>query len=119
MVNRQQEQLILRLWRDWCRVWPEHYGRDSLQVKPEGYDPVFDVIPSQAYRDFLLEVVRDHPQLKQLNPFEVVDAALNQTPAPEAPSGIQSPAVAEVSLEGAVDSQVEGHEETGTAADSA
>lgn len=84
-VTRQQEQMILRLWRDWCRLWPEQYGHESLQVKVDGYDPVFDVIPSQAYKDFFFEVVRGHPHLKNLNAFEVVDAALNQVRAPEAP----------------------------------
>jgi len=83
-VTRQQEQLILRLWREWCEVWPEQYGHASLEVKPEGFDPVFDVIPSQTYRDFYLEVVRDHPELRRLNVFEVVDTALNQIRAPEA-----------------------------------
>ena len=73
----------MRLWRDWCRVWPEQYGHESLSVRADGYDPVFDVIPSQAYKDFYLEVVCDHPVLRGLNPFEVVDAALNQTRAPE------------------------------------
>ncbi len=82
-VTREQEQLILRLWREWCKVWPEQYGHASLEVKPEGYDPVFDVIPSQAYKDFYLEVVCDHPTLRQLNVFEVVDTALNQIRAPE------------------------------------
>jgi len=82
-VTRQQEAIILRLWRDWCRLWPEHYGPVSLQVSPEGYDPVFDVIPSQAYKDFYLEVVCDHPQLKALNAFEVIDTALNQVRTPE------------------------------------
>ena len=82
-VTRQQEQMILRLWRDWCRLWPEHYGHDSLQVKPQGYDPVFDVIPCQTYKDFYLEVVRGHPTLKNLNVFEVIDTALNQVRAPE------------------------------------
>ena len=89
--------MILRLWRDWCRFWPEHYGHDSLQVKPQGYDPVFDVIPCQTYRDFYLEVVRGHPQLKQLNVFEVIDTALNQGRAPE--SATQAPRVAEVELD--------------------
>jgi hypothetical protein len=83
-VTRQQEQLILRLWREWCKVWPEQYGHSSLDVKPEGYDPVFDVIPSQAYKDFYLEVVSGHPALRQLNVFEVVDVALNEIRAPEA-----------------------------------
>jgi len=83
-VTRQQEQIILRLWREWCRVWPEQYGRASLEVKPEGYDPVFDVIPSQAYKDFYLEVVSGHPLLRSLNVFEVIDTALNQVKAPEA-----------------------------------
>ena len=78
--------MILRLWRDWCKLWPEQYGHESLQVKAGGYDPVFDVIPSQAYKDFYLEVVRGHPQLKSLNVFEVVDTALNQTRAPESSS---------------------------------
>jgi hypothetical protein len=89
--------MILRLWRDWCRVWPEQYGHESLQVKPQGYDPVFDVIPCQTYKDFYLEVVRDHPQLKQLNVFEVIDTALNQGQAPESPS--EAPRVAEVELD--------------------
>jgi hypothetical protein len=86
-VNRQQETIILRLWRDWCRLWPEQYGRDSLQVKPEGFDPVFDVIPSQTYKDFYLEVICGHPTLKHLNVFEVIDTALNQVRAPES-SGV-------------------------------
>ncbi len=85
-MKRQQEQMILRLWRDWCKLWPEQYGHESLQVNPGGYDPVFDVIPSQAYKDFYLEVVRGHPLLKSLNVFEVVDTALNQTRAPESAS---------------------------------
>ena len=75
--------MILRLWRDWCRLWPEQYGHNSLEVQPAGYDPVFDVIPSQAYKDFYLEVVRGHPKLKSLNVFEVIDTALNQIRAPE------------------------------------
>ncbi|XOV82914.1 MAG: hypothetical protein ACFHXK_18910 [bacterium] len=75
--------MILRLWRDWCRLWPEQYGHESLQVKPQGYDPVFDVIPSQAYKDFYLEVVCGHPLLKSMNVFEVIDVALNQVRAPE------------------------------------
>jgi len=54
-----------------------------LQVKPEGFDPVFDVIPSQTYKDFYLEVIRGHPTLKHLNVFEVIDTALNQIRAPE------------------------------------
>jgi hypothetical protein len=82
-VTRQQQQLILRLWQDWCRVWPEQYGHESLRVKPEGYDPVFDVVPSQTYKDFYFEVVRGHPKLRFLNAFEVVDTALNQVRAPE------------------------------------
>lgn len=82
-MTRQQEQVILRLWRDWCKLWPEQYGHDSLQVKPEGFDPVFDVIPSQTYKDFYLEVIRGHPTLKHLNVFEVIDTALNQIRAPE------------------------------------
>lgn len=86
-MNRQQQDLILRLWRDWCRVWPRHYGHGSLDVKPEGYDPSFDLIPAQTYKDFYFEVVRGHPMLKHLNAFEIVDVALNQTRAPEtAPS---------------------------------
>ena len=102
-VTRQQEQMILRLWRDWCRLWPEQYGHDSLQVKPQGYDPVFDVIPSQTYKDFYLEVVRGHPVLKTLNVFEVIDVTLNQVRAPET-SSVSAPAkpaaarVAEVDL---------------------
>ncbi len=102
-VTRQQEQMILRLWRDWCRLWPEQFGHESLQVKPQGYDPVFDVIPSQTYKDFYLEVVRGHPSLKTLNVFEVIDVTLNQVRAPET-SGVGAPAkpaaarVAEVDL---------------------
>ncbi len=84
-MTRQQELIILRLWRDWCRLWPVQYGHESLQVKAGGYDPVFDVIPSRTYKDFYLEVVRSHPGLNNLNPFEVVDTALNQVRAPEAP----------------------------------
>ena len=84
-MERQQERLILRLWKDWCRLWPEQYGHESLQVKPEGYDPVFDVIPSQTYKDFYFEVVRGHPTLKHINAFEVIDTALNQIGAPETP----------------------------------
>ena len=82
-MTRQQEAMILRLWRAWCRIWPEQYGHESLQVGAEGYDPVFDVIPGQAYKDFYYEVVLDHPDLKGLNAFEVIDTALNQTRAPE------------------------------------
>ncbi|MCR9258916.1 MAG: hypothetical protein NXH95_04295 [Pseudomonadaceae bacterium] len=102
-MTRQQEQMILRLWRDWCRLWPEQFGHESLQVKPQGYDPVFDVIPSQTYKDFYLEVVRGHPSLKTLNVFEVIDVALNQVRAPET-SSVSAPAkpaaarVAEVDL---------------------
>ncbi len=77
--------MILRLWQDWCRLWPEYYGHNSLEVTPAGYDPVFDVIPSQAYKDFYLEVVCGHPKLKNLNVFEVIDTALNQIRAPESP----------------------------------
>ena len=103
VVERQQEQMILRLWRDWCRLWPEQYGHESLQVKPQGYDPVFDVIPSQTYKDFYLEVVRGHPVLKTLNVFEVIDVALNQVRAPETstvgtPGKIAAARVAEVDL---------------------
>lgn len=82
-MNRREERTILRLWKDWCKLWPEQYGHESLQVRAEGYNPVFDVVPSQAYKDFYLEVVRDHPMLKHLNVFEVVDTALNQIRAPE------------------------------------
>ena len=82
-MQRQQQQLILRLWKEWCRIWPEQYGHESLEVKPEGYDPIFDVVPSQAYKDFYFEVVRGHPNLRGLSAFEVIDAALNQTRAPE------------------------------------
>lgn len=78
--------MILRLWRDWCRLWPEQYGHESLQVKEEGYDPVFDIIPIQAYKDFYMEVVRGHPVLKALSVFDVIDTALNQTRAPESSS---------------------------------
>lgn len=65
-------------------MWPEQYGLNSLQVRPGGFDPVFDVIPAQTYKDFYLEVVCGHPALKHLNVFEVVDTALNQIRAPEA-----------------------------------
>ena len=82
-MQRQQQQLILRLWKEWCRVWPEQYGHESLEVQAEGYDPVFDVIPSQTYKDFYYEVVRGHPQLRNLSAFEVIDAALNQVRTPE------------------------------------
>ena len=82
-MQRQQQQLILRLWKEWCRIWPEQYGHESLEVKPEGYDPIFDVVPSQTYKDFYFEVVRGHPHLRGLSAFEVIDAALNQTRAPE------------------------------------
>ena len=84
-MTRDQERMLISLWVDWCKLWPEQYARDSLAVKAEGYDPVFDVIPSQAYKDFYYEVVRGHPKLKMLNAFEVVDVALNQIPAPEVP----------------------------------
>ena len=90
--------MILRLWRDWCRLWPEQYGHDSLQVKPQGYDPVFDVIPCQTYKDFYLEVVHGHPTLKDLNIFEVVDTALNQSRAPEFTEAPQRSRVADVEL---------------------
>ena len=105
-MTRQQEQLILRLWREWCKVWPEQYGHASLEVKPEGYNPQFDVIPSQAYKDFYLEVVCDHPSLRHLNVFEVVDTALNQIRAPEAASAgparaADHPRVASVDVEAA------------------
>jgi len=101
-VTRQQEQMILRLWRDWCRLWPEQFGHESLQVKPQGYDPVFDVIPSQAYKDFYLEVVRGHPLLKTLNVFEVIDVTLNQVRAPET-SGVDAPAKPTAARVAAVD----------------
>ncbi len=84
-MKRQEQDLVLRLWKDWCRVWPEQYGHESLQVKPEGYDPVFDLIPSQAYKDFYYEVVAGHPSLRHLNAFEVIDTTLNQVRAPEMP----------------------------------
>ena len=82
-MTRQQEILILRLWRGWCAIWPRMYGHQSLEVGERGYDPVFDVIPSQAYADFYREVVRNHDKLKNLNVFEVTDVALNQVKAPE------------------------------------
>jgi len=44
---------------------------------------VFDLIPSQAYKDFYLEVTSDHPALRHLDMFEVADIALNQSHAPE------------------------------------
>ena len=82
-MDRVQEALILRLWADWCKVWPEQFGHHSLQVGSDGFDPVFDLIPSRAYRDFCVEVAMDHPQLRDLNPFEVIDIALNQIDSPE------------------------------------
>ena len=82
-MTRQQEILILRLWRGWCAIWPRMYGHQSLDVGERGYDPVFDVIPSQAYADFYKEVVRGHEKLNNLNVFEVTDVALNQVKAPE------------------------------------
>lgn len=109
-MKRHEEQMILRLWRDWCRLWPEQYGHESLQVKPQGYDPVYDVIPSQTYKDFYLEVVRGHPVLKNINVFEVIDVALNQVRAPESP-GVDAPAnvnkarVAEVDISSTRDDQ--------------
>jgi hypothetical protein len=84
-VTRREQEIILRLWREWCRVWPEQYGHGSLQVKLKGYDPVLDLIPAQTYKDFFFEVVRGHPKLRHLNVFEIVDVALNQTQAPETP----------------------------------
>lgn len=120
--------MILRLWRDWCRLWPEQYGHESLQVKPQGYDPVFDVIPSQAYKDFYFEVVRGHPTLKHVNAFEVIDTALNQIRAPEtsvintrqpahAPArAADHPRVAEVTL---VDGNAQGPDRLLDEADSA
>ncbi|MEM7080576.1 MAG: hypothetical protein AAF513_18305 [Pseudomonadota bacterium] len=98
-MTRQQENMILRLWKDWCAVWPEHYGRESLGVKAEGYDPIFDVIPAKVYQDFYLEVVKDHPLLRDLNVFVVVDTALNQTRAPEALVPADGARVASVELE--------------------
>ena len=97
-MNRQQERTILRLWRDWCQLWPEQYGHESLRVKAKGYDPVFDVVPSQVYKDFYLEVVRDHPTLKQLNVFEVIDTALNQVGAPETSGADTTTSVAQTSV---------------------
>lgn len=97
-MNRQQESMILRLWKDWCVVWPEQYGRESLKVKPEGFDPVFDVIPAKVYQDFYLEVVKDHPMLRDLNVFVVIDTALNQTRAPEAMSPVEPSRVASVEV---------------------
>ena len=81
-MTRQQEIAILRLWRQWCNIWPAHYGHESLQVEG-GYDPSFDVIPAQMYLDFYHDVTRRHSRLQHLNVFEVVDTALNQTRAPE------------------------------------
>ena len=95
-MTRQQEAIILRLWRSWCRIWPEQYGHESLEVGDDGYDPVFDVIPGQAYKDFYYEVVLDHPDLKGLNAFEVIDAALNQTRAPESANIVRPGATARV-----------------------
>ena len=84
-MKRQEQETILNLWKDWCLLWPEQYGHESLQVDGQGYDPVFDLIPAQTYKDFYFEVVRGHPQLKHLNAFEVVDTCLNQITAPETP----------------------------------
>jgi hypothetical protein len=91
-LGRHDEETVLRLWFDWCKIWPVQYARNSLAVKEEGYDPVFDLIPSQAYKDFYYEVVRDHPTLKRLNPLEVIDITLNQIPAPERPIVVAEPA---------------------------
>lgn len=104
-MNREEERLIVRLWRDWCRLWPEQYGHESLQVTEDGYDPSFDVIPSQAYKDFYFEVVRGHPRLRHINAFEVVDAALNQTLAPEATAHARArrDAVVAVDMPGALE----------------
>ena len=82
-MNKRQEVIILKLWREWCHTWPEQYGHDSLAVDAGGYDPVFDVIPSQTYIDFYLEVARNHAALQKLNVFEIIDTALNQMRAPE------------------------------------
>ena len=90
-MGEKYEQAVLRLWFDWCKLWPEQYGRESLAVNEDGYDPIFDVIPSQAYKDFYYEVIRDHPTLGRLNAFEVVDITLNQIPAPELPIVAQEP----------------------------
>lgn len=99
-MTKQEERTILRLWKDWCKLWPEQYGHESLHVRAEGYDPVFDVVPSQTYKDFYLEVIRDHPTLKHINVFEVVDTALNQTRAPEnAPVSPVTGRVASVELD--------------------
>ncbi|MEM7002830.1 MAG: hypothetical protein AAF529_18730 [Pseudomonadota bacterium] len=84
-MTRKQQSLIIRLWKDWCRVWPAQYGHNSLDVHSDGYDPVFDVIPAQTYKDFYYEVVRGHPNLRTLNAFEVIDCALNEIRAPETP----------------------------------
>lgn len=85
-------------------MWPEQYGHESLQVKAEGYDPVFDLIPAQAYKDFFVEVIREHPMLDQINVFEVVDAALNQIRAPETtltrPQGSQECSPIEAAMSG-------------------
>ena len=83
VVNRQQEIAILKLWRQWCIIWPRHYGHELLDVAADGYDPVFDVIPAQMYIDFYTDVTRRHSGLRDLDVFEVVDTALNQTRAPE------------------------------------
>lgn len=82
-MNRQQEIAILKLWRQWCSIWPAHYGHEYSVVESDGYDPVFDVIPAQMYIDFYHDVTRRHEYLCELNIFEVVDTALNQTRAPE------------------------------------
>jgi hypothetical protein len=92
-MGRNYEQAVLWLWFDWCKLWPVQYARDSLAVKANGYHPVFDVIPSQAYKDFYYEVIRDHPTLKGLNAFEVIDITLNQIPAPEKPVVVTKPIV--------------------------
>lgn len=85
-------------------MWPEQYGHESLQVKAEGYDPVFDLIPAQAYKDFYVEVIREHPMLDRINVFEVVDAALNQIRAPETtltrPQGSQERSPIEAAMGG-------------------
>ncbi len=96
-MNRQQEIAILKLWRQWCTIWPRHYGHELVDSESEGrkqgYDPVFDVIPVQMYIDFYHDVTRRHEGLRDLDMFEVVDTALNQTRAPETLIADDAPAL--------------------------
>lgn len=84
IVTRQQEQLILRLWKDWCGLWPElSPEKGAVRKGAQVYDPTFDLIPVRFYKKFYMEAAREHPSLKGVSVFEVIDVALNQTKAPE------------------------------------